>query len=114
MRKFTVSKRTATHADALAAVGAADLLSEFEPELASRGDRFEITLQRNAHPHKLGLADPGFLYLLKAPKKPPKLLPSMIYELESVRKSDQPDPIDLPVPAQDSERRMYSMIGRLK
>lgn len=104
MRKFTVSKRTATHADTLAAVGAADLLSEFDPELVSRGDRFEITLPRTAHPQKLGLTDPGFLYLLKAPKKPPKLTPTMIYEL----------PIDLPAPAQDSERRMYSMIGRLK
>jgi hypothetical protein len=114
MHKFTVSKRTATHADALAAVGAADLLSGFEPELASCGDRFEITLQRAAHPQKLGLSDPGFLYLLKAPKKPPKLTPLMIYELESARKSDRPDSVDVPVPAQDSERRMYSMIGRLK
>jgi hypothetical protein len=57
MHTFTVFKRTGTHADVLAAVGAADLLRQCDPVIVSRPDRFEIRLQRPAVPQMLSGAD---------------------------------------------------------
>jgi hypothetical protein len=102
MQSFTVSKRTGTHADVLAAVGAADLLAEFEPALTNRSDRFEIHLKRAPTPQALALSDPGFRYLLRLSKKPPKLPASQVYELAK--------PAGAPL---DADQRMYSIMARL-
>jgi hypothetical protein len=102
MHTFTVSRRTGTHADALAAIGAADLLSEFEPHLTSRGDRFEIRFERAVTPQQLARSDPGFRYLLRPSRKPPKLPSSMVYELAKA-----------PGVPLDADQRMYSILARL-
>ncbi|MFZ0339920.1 MAG: hypothetical protein WAL45_17970 [Terracidiphilus sp.] len=102
MDTFTVFKRTGTHADVLAAVGAAGLLEALDPQLVSHNDRFEIRLQRAVTAPRLTGSDPGFRYLLRASKKAPKLPLSSVYELAR-----------LPGVPLDSDQRMYSIIARL-
>ncbi len=102
MQTFTVTKRSGTHADVLAAVGAADLLREFEPELTNRSGQFEIQLRRNAAPRALAPSDPGFRYLLRLSKKAPSLPASLVYELAKTAGA----PLG-------SDQRMYSIMARL-
>lgn len=46
MNCYTIFKRTGTHADTLAAIGAADVLKQLEPRIVEWEDRFEIQLRR--------------------------------------------------------------------
>ena len=63
MNCYTVFKRTGTHADTLAAIGAADVLKQLEPRIVEREDRFEIQLRRRLLPSDLMAVGPGFCYL---------------------------------------------------
>jgi hypothetical protein len=45
MNCYTIFKQTNTHADSLAAVGAADLLRHLDPRIVDLGDRFEVRLR---------------------------------------------------------------------
>ena len=47
MTTYRVIKRTFTHADALAAIGAADVLRQLDPRIVEFEDRFEIQLRPN-------------------------------------------------------------------
>ncbi len=102
MHNFTVFRRTGTHADTLAAVGAASLLQAFEAEVAGYSDRFEIRLRRDVTVEELTRSDPGFRYLDQSSRKQPKLPCASIYEL--VRAAGVP---------LDPDQRMYSIIARL-
>lgn len=102
MRTHTLFRRTGTHADTFAAIGAASLLQAFDPELIGQCDRFEITLGREVRAGDLVATDPGFRYLLRQSRKTPKLPPSLVYELARAR--------GVPL---DSDQRMYSIIARL-
>ena len=55
MNCFTVFKRTGTHADTLAAIGAADVLKRLEPRIVELEDRFEIQLRRRMLPSQPGV-----------------------------------------------------------
>ena len=46
MHCYSVVKETGTHADALAAVGAADMLRQLDPRIVAFEDRFEIQFPR--------------------------------------------------------------------
>jgi hypothetical protein len=70
MERYTVFKSTGTHSEVIAAVGAADVLRELEPQLVNCGDRFEVQLRSPAVPDDLAGTDPGFLYLPKSEKPP--------------------------------------------
>src|SRR5215469_10777859 len=63
MNCYTVFKRTGTHADTLAAIGAADVLKQLEPRIVEWEDRFEIQLRRCLFETDLMAVDPGFNYL---------------------------------------------------
>ena len=75
MTHYTVFKRTASHADALAAIGAADVLRRLDARIAEFEDRFEIQLRKELAPADLDAVDPGFSYLELPRKKRPELPP---------------------------------------
>jgi hypothetical protein len=62
VNSFQIMKRTGTHADVLAAAGAADVLSGLKPRLTDRGNSFEVRLARPAAIDDLA-GGPGFKYL---------------------------------------------------
>jgi hypothetical protein len=95
MDQYTVFKQTGTHADILAAVGAADVLRHLEPRIVELEDRFEVKLRRGLTPSDLDGVDPGFSYLLRPNKEPPSLPPERIC-------------------ATGADNRMYSILGRMK
>ena len=68
MNRYTVFKRTGTHADALAAVGAAGVLKQLKPPIVECEDRFEIQLRRRLLSSDLMAVDPGFCYLERPTK----------------------------------------------
>ena len=68
MTCYTIFKRTGTHADTLAAIGAADVLKQLEPRIVEREDRFEIQLRRQLLTSDLMAVDPGFCYLERPTK----------------------------------------------
>lgn len=94
---FTVFKRTATHADVLAAIGAADLLRHLAPRIVHFEDRFEIRLRRHLRPSDLDSLEPGFSYLARPGKALPAIPP------ERIVLSGSP-----------SASRMYSILGRMQ
>lgn len=111
MERYTIFKSTGNHSDVIAAVGAADILREREPQLVNCGDRFEVRLQGEALPEDLAATDPGFLYLPKSGKLPAKLSAGRIFKRRS---SAAPAPQPVPqTKAIDPEQRMYSILGRL-
>jgi hypothetical protein len=65
---FLVAKRTGTHADVVAAVGAADVLSSLRPRIVDLGNDFEVRLAETAMPETLANAGPGFKFLKASPK----------------------------------------------
>src|ERR1700684_4411589 len=106
MERYTVFKSTGNHSDVIAAVGAADILRELNPQLINCGDRFEVRLQAEALPDDLAATDPGFLYFPKSGKPPARLSAGRIYKRRisaAPAKSKAIDP----------EQRMYSILGRL-
>lgn len=67
MTKLAFSKRNGSHADVLAAVGAADLFQELNPILVSRENQFEVELDRAIADSDLDNVGPGFKYLKAKP-----------------------------------------------
>src|SRR5262249_42031057 len=100
MNRYAVYKQTGTHADALTAIGAADLLRHVDPRIVDCGDRFEVRLARRLKPSDLGAVDPGFAYLLRPKKDAPSVPPERI--------------VRTGVSCVDTnESRMYSILGRM-
>src|ERR1700733_12520931 len=96
MNRYTVFKQTGTHADVMAAVGAAGVLRHLEPRIVGFEDRFEVHLRRRLHPSDLSAVDPGFPYFLKTAKTGPGLPPERIPY------------------AAVAESRMHRILGRMK
>src|SRR5215472_8385559 len=87
MKYYTVFKQTATHADVLAAIGAADVLRHLEPRIVDLGDRFEVHLRRGLLPSDLDAVDPGFSYLERRQKNAPRLPPERIMRTRPAQRS---------------------------
>ncbi len=102
MNVYRVSKRSGTHADTLAAIGAADVLRDLEPRIVELEDRFEIRLRRPLKPSDLTSVDPGFSYLELARKQRPELPPERLV-LSQVNEDRL-----------TSVGRMYSILRRMK
>ena len=66
MNCYSIVKQSATHADALAAIGAADMFRHVEPHIVERENRFEIQFPRDLEPSDVDAVDPGFSYLAAA------------------------------------------------
>ncbi len=99
MKQYTVLKKTGTHADALAAIGAADLLHGLDPRIIELEDRFVIELRRPAVPADLDNADPGYEPLDRSSKTTDRMTmilsrmkafggPTLLYEKFSKTKRD--------------------------
>jgi hypothetical protein len=101
MNCYTVFKRTGTHADTLAAIGAADVLRHLEPRIVEWEDRFEIQLGRRLLATDLMAVDPGFCYLdlPKKTKRAPGRAESRIRGIPC---------------ASPSDNRQYAILARLK
>jgi hypothetical protein len=101
MDRYRAFKQTATHADVLTAIGAADLLRHLDPRIVDCGDRFEVRLRRTLRRSDLTSVDPGFSYLTRPKKTAPDVPPERI--------------IRTGVPYTTvAENRMYSVLGRMK
>jgi hypothetical protein len=83
MDQYIVHKKTGTHADALAAIGAADVLRHLEPRVVSLEDRFEVQLPKQLKPSDLRAVEPGYSYLLLPKRAAPSLPPERIVETYS-------------------------------
>lgn len=95
MNVFAIPRLTGTHADALAAIGAADVLRHLEPHVREFDDRFEIRLGKELTPADLDSVAPGFSYLDLPTKKRADLPPERVVRA-------------------DEESRMYSILRRMK
>lgn len=104
MDRFTIFKQTGTHADVMAAVGAADLLRDLDPRIVNFEDRFEVQLPRRFRRSDLDAVDPGFSYLLRPKKTAPGVPPERIVRTSA--------PTGIPC-VTAAENRMYSILGRL-
>jgi hypothetical protein len=109
MDRYVVFKQTGTHADVLAAIGAADVLRHLEPRIVEFEDRFEIQLPRRLHPSDLGAVEPGFSYLLRAKKAIPSLPPERIVQTQAAAGLDGAN-----ASVSTAESRMYSILGLMK
>ncbi len=107
MDRYTVFKQTGTHADVLAAIGAADVLRHLEPRILEFEDRFQIQLCRHLLSSDLKAVDPGFSYLLRPKKPAPNLPPERIIQTQADEAGGIPY-------ATGRDNRMYSILGRLK
>ena len=110
MDRYPVAKRTGTHADVLAAVGAADVLRHLDPRIVEFEDRFEVRLPRHLRPSDLDAVDPGFSYLLRPGKETPALPPERIVRTRAALAAER---TAIPC-ATVAESRMYSILGRMK
>jgi hypothetical protein len=108
MKGYTVFKRNPSHADALAAIGAADMLRHLEPHITESAGRFDICLKRPLTPADLETVDPGFSYLERPGKKPPSLPPERVLRIQSASGDPGKSGASL------SDNRMYSILGRMK
>lgn len=118
MDRYIVFKHTGTHADVLAALGAADLLRDLEPRIVEFEDRFEVRLSRHLVRSDLRAVEPGFSYLLRAKKATPALPPERIVQTPAQQTQAQTQaqaggPDSAPAPA-STENRMYSILGLMK
>jgi hypothetical protein len=104
MDRYTIFKQTGTHADVMAATGAADLLRHLDPRIVNFEDRFEVQLGRRLRRSDLDAVDPGFSYLLRPKKTAPAVPPERIVGTAA------PAGIACVTTA---ENRMYSIVGRL-
>jgi hypothetical protein len=105
MNCYTIFKQTNTHADSLAAVGAADVLRHLDPRIVDLGDRFEVRLRKQLSLADLEAVEPGFSYFVKSRKSAPNLPPERI-----VRTRAASPVADSPT---ISENRMYGILGRM-
>jgi hypothetical protein len=102
MNCYTVFKRTGTHADTLAAIGAADVLKDLKPSIVELDDRFEIQWERQLRAMDLRTIDPGFSYLEHSSTKtarPGRRARDHIREVHC---------------ASPSDHRLYAVLARLK
>jgi hypothetical protein len=106
MHVWTVVKRTGSHADVLAAIGAADALQALKPALVDCGDRFEIRLSRALVRRDLARIEPGYLYLPKSATRPRGLPAARVHNPRS--RASTPDRGSI-----DPVRRIYGLLGRL-
>lgn len=103
MNCLSIVKQTATHADALAAIGAADMFRHLEPRIVELEDRFEIQFPRILKSSDVDAVDPGFSYLLRPGKRAPNLPPERIIEIPPAARGTEGDP-----------GRMYRILSRMK
>src|SRR5215467_2851133 len=99
MNIYTIVKQTATHADALAAIGAADVLRHLEPRILELEDRFEVRLPRELVRSDIDAVDPGFSYLQRPGKGASKAPVERVIELGN---------------GQPEDHRMYRILSRMK
>ena len=105
MNCYTIFKKTDTHADSLAAVGAADVLRHLDPRIVDLGDRFEVRLRRQLSPSDLNAVEPGFPYFVKPKKSAPNLPPERILRTRAA--GTVVDSLTF------TENRMYGILGRM-
>jgi hypothetical protein len=110
MTCYTVFKRTGTHADVLAAIGAADVLRHLEPRIVELADRFEIRLRKRLALSDLGAVDPGFSYLERSRRNAPGLPPERIRHGRHASAEEGSVNSLAAMP----ENRMYTILGRMK
>jgi hypothetical protein len=103
MNCYSIVKQTATHADTLAAIGAADMFRHLEPRIVELEDRFEIRFPRGLKSSDVDAVDPGFSYLLRPRKSPPNLPPERTIEIPPAGRGVDGDP-----------DRMYRILWRMK
>jgi hypothetical protein len=109
MDRYVTYKQTGTHADILAAIGAADVLRHLEPRIVEFEDRFEIQLPRHLHSSDLGAIEPGFSYLLRAKKATPSLPPERLVQTQAAASLNGGH-----TSVSTAENRMYSILGLMK
>lgn len=110
MNCYTVFKRTGTHADTLAAIGAAGVLKQLEPRIVEREDRFEIQLQKRLLASDLMAVGPGFCYLER-----PKNSAEKASAAKTARSRSRSGSRIRGVPcATPSDNRLYAILARLK
>ena len=108
MHCYAVFELTGTHADTMAAIGAAGVLRHLGPRIVELEDRFEIRLPRRLKVADLNAVGPGIAYL-ERPRKPQARL-----EPTSRRHCTTASPapgVACAVPADD---RRYAILARLK
>jgi hypothetical protein len=110
MKALSIVKQTATHADSLAAIGAADLLRHLDPHIVELEDRFEIRLSRDLQRSDVDTADPGFSYLVRSGKNQPAVPLERVTRLGS-KVDDEGQTNFASGPAED---RMYVILSRMK
>ena len=109
MNPYRVFKRTATHPNTLAAIGAADVLRQPDPRIVELDDRFEIRLRKPLRAPDLAAVDPGFSYLERPRKDAPALPPERIMRARARSGGLAGMPCAYP-----SDNRMYTILARLK
>jgi hypothetical protein len=108
MHSYSVFKQTGTHADVLAAIGAADLLREREPRILEHEDRFELQFRKRLTAADLLAVDPGFSYLDDGRAGAPKLPPERIRHSVDLANGGRPTLDSNP------DYRMYAIASRMK
>src|SRR5262245_40630503 len=110
MNTYPIVKQTATHADALAAMGAADVLRHLEPRILEFEDRFEVRLPRQLVRSDIDTIDPGFSYLLRPGKEAPEVPAERIMEL----RNGKPEEDGLCAARSTENDRTYLILSRMK
>ncbi len=108
MDRYTIYKQTGSHADVLAAVGAASVLRHLDPRIVNFEDRFEIQFSRRLRRSDIDAVDPVFSYLLRPKKTAIGVPPKRIIQTRTAAGTDAIIPCVTP-----SENRMYSTLGRM-
>lgn len=108
MRCYSISKQTGTHADALAAIGAADLLQCLAPRLVELQDRFEIRFPRPLALSDLVGVEPGFSYFERPGKTKPDLRAARMECRGSTKTIEEAEG------SFAAQARLYSILGRMK
>jgi hypothetical protein len=103
MNCYSIVKQTSTHADTLAAIGAADMFRHLDPRIVELEDRFEIRFPRALQSSDVDAVDPGFSYLVRPGKCPPNLPPERTIEIPPSANAGDGDP-----------DRMYRILSRMK
>ena len=108
MHCYTVFKLTGTHADTMAAIGAAGVLRHLGPRIVELEDRFEVRLPRRLKVSDFDAVEPGFSYL----ERPKKTQPGP--ETTSRRRRASASPAAGVACAVPADHRMYAIVARLK
>lgn len=108
MHCYTVFKLTGTHADTLAAIGAAGALRHLGPRIVELEDRFEIRLPRRPTVSDLDAVGPGFAYLEREKKT------QAMSEPAKLRRRGTASPAPSVACAFPTDDRRYAILARLK